>query len=60
MVEEDKLALTVEEAARMLSVSRTTFYELIASKIILTVKIGRRRVVPIEELRKLLTPSKAA
>lgn len=60
MVEEDKLALTVEEAARMLSVSRTTFYELIASKIILTVKIGRRRVVPMEELRKLLTPSKAA
>lgn len=61
MLENDKLALTIEEAARSLSISRTTIYEMISAGTIYTVKIGRRRVVPVEAVRKLLmTPMAAA
>lgn len=46
-----KLLVSVADAAEMLSVSRTTAYELIAKGAIPSVKIGRRRLVPTEELR---------
>jgi excisionase family DNA binding protein len=61
MQDQEKLAFTIEEAARALSVSRTTIYEMIGANMIFTKKIGRRRVVPAEELRALLArPSVAA
>lgn len=40
----------VEEAAEALRLSRTAIYELIRSEQLRTVKIGRRRLVPVEAL----------
>jgi excisionase family DNA binding protein len=42
--------LTVEQAARRLSVGRTTMFALLKSGEILSVRIGRLRRIPIEEL----------
>ena len=49
-----KLALTIEEACQALTISRPTLYELIASGRIRTVMVGRRRLVPVAELERLL------
>jgi excisionase family DNA binding protein len=60
------VALTVEEAARRLSVGRTTMYALLASGEIPSVMIGRLRRIPAEALneyvvaRTLLTRSTVA
>ncbi len=44
------LLLTPEEAARRLSVGRTTIYELMASGELQSVNIGRSRRVPVSSL----------
>ncbi|MEU6848442.1 helix-turn-helix domain-containing protein [Actinacidiphila alni] len=44
------VAVTVEEAARRLSVGRTTMYALLASGEIPSVTVGRLRRVPAEAL----------
>ena len=49
-----KLALTIEEACQALTISRPTLYELIANGRIRTVMAGRRRLVPVTELERLL------
>lgn len=48
------LVLTVDEAAERLRVSRWTLYNLIRSNQLHTVKIGRRRLVPITALTDFL------
>ncbi|WP_441251478.1 helix-turn-helix domain-containing protein [Kitasatospora sp. McL0602] len=48
------VALTVEEAARRLSIGRTTMYALIRDGEIPTVPIGRLRRVPAEVLAEYL------
>ncbi|MDR6787652.1 excisionase family DNA binding protein [Sphingomonas sp. BE138] len=47
------LTVTVKEALAMIGIGRTSFYELIAGGEITTVKIGRRRLVHVESLRRL-------
>ena len=47
---DDQLLVTPEEAARRLSVGRTTVYELLASGQLHSVSIGRCRRVPVSEL----------
>src|SRR2546425_496752 len=42
--------LSVEEAAKALGVSRTTMYGLIRDCEIQTARVGRRRLVPAEEI----------
>lgn len=49
-----KLAFTIEEACQALTISRPTLYELIATGRIHTVMAGRRRLVPLTELERLL------
>jgi excisionase family DNA binding protein len=49
------LALTVEEAARRLSIGRTTMYALIRDGAVKTVPIGRCRRVPVQSLSDYLT-----
>ncbi|MHB8827134.1 MAG: excisionase family DNA-binding protein [Acidimicrobiales bacterium] len=39
------MLLKVEDAARLLGVGRTTFFELISQGRIQTVRVGRRRLV---------------
>ena len=60
MHDQEKLAFTIEEAARALSVSRTTLYEMISANALRTVKIGRRRVVPVCVLHDYIGQSSIA
>jgi excisionase family DNA binding protein len=46
----EPLLYEVDEAARALRLSRTRIYELIRSKRLRTVKLGRRRLVPVAAL----------
>jgi excisionase family DNA binding protein len=48
------LVLTVDEAAERLRVSRWTLYNLIRANQLRTVKIGRRRLVPVNALAECL------
>ena len=47
---EDQLLVTPEEAARRLSVGRTTVYELMSTGELKSVNIGRCRRVPVSSL----------
>ncbi len=47
---DDRLLLTLEEAARRLSIGRTMIYELAARGVLQTVTIGRCRRVPVGAL----------
>ncbi len=49
-----ELVLTVDEAAERLRVSRWTLYNLIRSNQLRTVKIGRRRLVPVDALAECI------
>jgi len=42
--------LTVPEASKALRVSRWTLYDLIRSRALETIKIGRRRLIPVRSL----------
>lgn len=49
------LAVRVEEAARRLSIGRTTMYALIRDGAVQTVPIGRSRRVPVQALNDYLS-----
>jgi excisionase family DNA binding protein len=49
-----RLVVTVPEAARMLGVSRTLGYELVARGELGAVRLGRRVVVPLAAIEELL------
>jgi excisionase family DNA binding protein len=48
-----RLLLTVEEAAELLAVGRTTVFHLIRTGQLSTVRIGRLRRVPLDALHRL-------
>lgn len=48
------LAVRVSQAARMVGLGRSKFYELIAAGDVETVKIGRCTLVPVESLHELI------
>jgi excisionase family DNA binding protein len=45
-----RVLLSIEAAAERLSIGRTTMYALVKSGQIKTVRVGRRRLVPTDEL----------
>jgi excisionase family DNA binding protein len=49
----DPLLISVQEAARMLSIGRTSIYQLMNSGELETMKLGRRRLITIESLRRV-------
>jgi excisionase family DNA binding protein len=51
----DQLLVTPEEAARRLSLGRTTIYELMSSGELQSVNIGRCRRVPVSSLSLFVT-----
>ena len=51
---EERGALSLEEAADYLSLGRTKMFELIRKGELQTIKIGRRRLVPLSALHRLL------
>jgi len=54
MSSEEKIVLTVEEAGRLLGLSRPTAYQAVATGEIPSIRIGRRILVPVAALTKLL------
>ncbi len=53
-MDRERLTVTVEEAARLLGVSRAFAYELVARKELPSIKLGRRVIVPRRALEGLL------
>jgi len=49
-----RLALSPEQAAAALGVGRTTVYQLIASGRLRSLRVGRRRIVPMAALEAFL------
>lgn len=55
-----RLTVSVEESAQMLGISRALAYELVRKNEIPSIKLGRRLVVPLAALLRLLqTPDEA-
>jgi excisionase family DNA binding protein len=50
----EPLALSVEQAAHAVGLGRTKVYELLASGELPSVKVGKRRLVRVEALQRLL------
>lgn len=46
--------VSIDEAARLIGVSRRTVYELVARGRLRTCKLGRRRIVPVAAIDELL------
>jgi excisionase family DNA binding protein len=53
----DPLTVTVAEARRLTGLGLTSLWELIAKKKLESVRVGRRRLIVFESLRRLLTPN---
>lgn len=55
-----RLAYPIPEAAHLLGISPRGVYRLIETAELRTVTLGRRRLVPAEELARITTPEAAA
>ncbi|MCZ4341367.1 helix-turn-helix domain-containing protein [Sphingomonadaceae bacterium G21617-S1] len=53
----ERLTVRVPEAAEMLSIGRSTLYQLIGSGDIATIKAGRTTLVPVESIRNFIIKS---
>jgi excisionase family DNA binding protein len=60
MNSENRMTMTVEQAAEALGVSRGSAYEAVRTGQLPTVRLGRRVLVPIEGLRALLAAASVA
>ncbi len=56
----DRLTVSVDEAARALSVSRAHAFRMAACGELPTIRLGKRLLVPIDALNKLATAAKVA
>jgi excisionase family DNA binding protein len=52
----ERIALGVDEAARALGISRSSFYLLVRAGRITLTKLGKRSVVAPEQLQRLVAP----
>jgi excisionase family DNA binding protein len=50
----ERLTITVEEAGRLLGISRGSAYQAAREGTLPTIRLGRRIVVPVEGLKKML------
>lgn len=53
-MEDERLTLTVEEAAKMLGIGRNLCYERVKTGDLPSIKIGRRILIPRRALEKFL------
>ena len=51
---DSSLLLTVREAYLRLRISKWKLYDLLRSRVLISVQIGRRRFIPVEALRTYL------
>ncbi len=49
-----KLLLTIDEAAEALGLGRTSCYQLVMRKKILSIKLGRKRLIPLTALQEFV------
>ncbi len=56
---EEKLLITVEEAAHRLGISRTVMYRLVSSGLVESVRVGRLRRIPPECLDEFVATLRA-
>ena len=54
MPQDERLVVSVPEAARLLGISRTHAYEMIARGELPCIRLGRRILVPLRPLMRLL------
>ena len=59
MSQQERLVLTIEQAAEQLSVSRTTVYQLIRSGAIKPVRFGTSVRIAFDELRRFVKERQA-
>jgi excisionase family DNA binding protein len=52
VLSEDKLLLSRQEAAALLSISQRALDYLIANKVLVTRRIGSRVLIPVQDLRR--------
>jgi excisionase family DNA binding protein len=52
-----RLAYSMAESEALSGLSRSSLYRLIAAGKLKTVQHGRRRLVPVQELERILSPS---
>lgn len=50
----ERLAVSPADACRMLSIGRTSLYELIKAGRLRPIKMGRRTLIPVAQLHELL------
>ncbi len=55
-----KVLLTIEEAAQALSLGRTYCYDLVMRKQIASIKLGRKRRIPLAALHEFVARQLAA
>ena len=51
---QDRIVLTVEEAAKLLRISRGLAYEMVRQGALPTIRLGRRILVPRQALERML------
>lgn len=49
-----KVLLTIEEAAAAMSIGRTYMYDLVMRRQILSIKVGRKRRIPVSALHEFV------
>ena len=54
----ERIGVSIQEAAKMLGISRPHFYPLITEGKVRTVRIGRRTLVSVQSLRELVDGEK--
>ena len=54
----ERIGVSIQEAAKMLGISRPHFYPLIREEKVRTVKIGRRTLVSVQSLREFVDGTK--
>ena len=57
---DERLLITVVEAARRLEISRSSFYELLATGEIASIHVGRLRRIPIDALIEYIDRQRSA
>jgi excisionase family DNA binding protein len=55
MAQDTKRVFTVDEVAVELRISRATAYEMVRTGKIPSIKLGKRILIPVSELEKLLS-----
>ncbi len=56
----DKLVFSVDEAAELLSIGRTTAFQLIADGRLGSLKVGHRRLVPRQDLEAFIVANRSS